>query len=407
MPNTPHIILKPLKEKAVKRHHPWIFSGAIARVEGKPKPGALVAIYSSEGEFLAWSHYSPQSQIRARLVSWNERADPESRDFWRERLEGALEGRRPLAADGTTTAFRLIHAESDGFPGLIVDQYGETLVAQYLTVGMEERRDLLNGLLMWMLHPITLYERSDIDIRQKEGLAPRAGLIQGKEPPKYIEVLENNLGFLVDIQQGHKTGFYLDQRENRARLRQAVERRVQLVEPPRVLNVFSYTGGFGIYAVAGGAASVTNVDSSAEALRIGWQNLSHNGFASAAVKDIEGNAFEVLRTLYEKGHKFEIVILDPPKFAFTQKDVQRAARGYKDINMLALNLLERNGLLFTFSCSGAISAELFQKIVFSAAIDVGRNVQIMDRMTQGIDHPVSLTFPEGDYLKGLICRVVR
>ncbi len=407
MPPTPKVILKSGREKPVQRHHPWIFSGAVERVQGKPSPGALVAVHSHTGDFLAWGHYSPQSQIRIRLVSWNEQTDPESRDFWRERLEGALEGRRPLVADNMTTACRLVHGESDGFPGLIVDQYGDTLVAQYLTVGMEVRRELINGVLAWMLQPRSFYERSDAEVRQKEGLSPRTGLVDGEDPPEYIEIQENGLGFLVDIREGHKTGFYLDQRENRERLRQAVKRRVDLGEPPRVLNVFSYTGGFGIYAVAAGAASLTNVDSSKQALQLGWQNLSHNGFARAATKDIEGDAFEVLRTMREQGYKFEIIVLDPPKFANSKRDVKRAARGYKDINMQALHLLERNGLLFTFSCSGAVSADLFQKIIFSAAHDAGVDAQIIGRMTQGADHPTALTLPESDYLKGLICRVVR
>ncbi len=406
MASIPRIILKPEREVAALRRHPWIFSGAVARVDGNPAPGALVAVHNSKGEFLAWGHYSPKSQIQVRLISWNEKADPESRDFWRARLESAITGRMPIAASGATTACRLVHAESDGFPGLIVDQYGETLVVQYLTAGMEARRELMNGLLLWVLQPRTLYERSDVDVREKEGLSPRTGLITGEEPPAMLGILENGLTFLVDVRKGHKTGFYLDQRENRAKLREVVEQRVAMVEPPRVLNVFSYTGGFGLYAVAAGALSVTNVDSSAEVLQIGWRTLAQNGLASTAVQDITGDAFQVLRDLRREGRTFDIVVLDPPKFAATQKDVERAARGYKDIAMQAMHLLDPGGLLFTFSCSGAISADLFQKITFGAALDAGRTALITGRMTQSSDHPVALTFPEGDYLKGLICRVV-
>jgi len=400
------IFLKPEREVAVNRRHPWVFSGAVARVEGKPQSGELVAVHSGEGQFMAWGHYSPQSQIRVRLIAWDERADPESRDFWRSRLETALDGRTAAVSDGQTTACRLVHAESDGIPGLVVDQYGESLVVQYLSAGMEARRTLFNALLLWILRPQGLYERSDADVREKEGLPPRTGLIAGQEPPDYVEIMENGLSFLVNIRQGHKTGFYLDQRENRLRFHQAVSQWTRLGNPPRVLNAFSYTGAFCVYAIAAGAISVTNVDTSAESLELGWRNLSENGLASTAVQDINGNAFQVVRDLRQQGHKYEMIVLDPPKFASSQQDVQQAARGYKDINMQAIHLLESGGLLFTFSCSGAISADLFQKIVFGAAQDAGRDVQIVGRLTQGSDHPVALTFPEGDYLKGLICRAL-
>ena len=404
--SVPHIILKPKRETAVKRRHPWIFSGAIARVEGKPQSGALVAVYDQHGEFLAWGHYSPQSQIRVRLVAWNESVDPESPDFWRTRLKDALHGRRPLTAEGTTTACRLVHAESDYIPGLIVDRYAETLVVQYLSAGADRRRAQLNTLLQEVLNPATLYERSDVDVRKKEGLAPRAGLIAGTEPPAAIEIRENGLSFWVDVRHGHKTGFYLDQRDNRARLRQAIAQRVHLEDAPRVLNVFAYTGAFSVYALAAGALSVTNIDSSSAVLQEGRQNLTHNELSDNAVEDITGDAFHVLRNLRQQERTFDIIILDPPKFASTKRAVQRAARGYKDINMQAFRLLTDNGLLFTFSCSGAISDDLFQKIVFGAAHDAERNAQIVGRMTQSSDHPIALTFPEGNYLKGLICRVV-
>ncbi len=386
----------------MRRRHPWLFSGAVARIEGQPQSGALVAICSADGAFLAWGHYSAASQIRARLFAWEENCAPETADFWRARLERAVAARKPLLADGTTTACRLVNAESDGIPGLIVDWYGDVVVVQYLSAGVEARRELFNELLMALLHPATLYERSDVDVREKERLAPRVGLLAGAEPPEVVEIREHGLRFGVDVRHGHKTGFYLDQRDNRARLRAAV---VQC-HAPTVLNAFAYTGGFAVYALAGGAAAVTNVDTSAEALRLGRENLACNGFAEAAVEDIEGDAFTALRELHRQKHAFDVVILDPPKFAFTQSDVQRAARGYKDINMQAIRLLRPGGLLFTFSCSGAISADLFQKIVFGAALDVKRDVQIIGRMMQSSDHPVALTFPEGEYLKGLMCRVV-
>ncbi|MGC9396368.1 MAG: class I SAM-dependent rRNA methyltransferase [Anaerolineae bacterium] len=411
MSEYPRVILAPRRDVSVRRRHPWLFSGAVRRVEeapGGPESGALVAVHSSEGEFLAWGHYSPASQIRVRLFAWDEHLAPDTEDFWRARLERAIAARQPLLADGTTTACRLVNAESDGIPGLVVDRYGDTVVVQYLSAGVEARRELFNELLVTLLDPTTLYERSDVDVREKERLAPRDGLLYGAEPPETVEILENGLRFGVDVRHGHKTGFYLDQRENRALAREAVAH----FNAPVVLNVFAYTGGFAVYALAGGASAVTNIDTSGEVLRIGRDNLARSGFEEAAVEDIEGDAFTVLRELNSQKRtatpsRFDVVILDPPKFAFTQKDVKRAARGYKDINMQALRLLNPGGLLFTFSCSGAISADLFQKIVFGAALDVKRDAQIVGRMTQSSDHPVALTFPEGEYLKGLICRIVK
>lgn len=405
----PRIILHAQRDVSVRRRHPWLFSGAIARVEGKPEPGALVAVHGFDGAFLAWGHYSAASQIRARLFAWDAHVVPETADFWRARLERAIAARQPLLAGGITTACRLVNAESDGIPGLVVDRYSDVVVVQYLSAGVDARRELFNDLLVTLLHPVTLYERSDVDVREKERLAPREGLLYGAEPPDAVEIVENGLRFGVDVRHGHKTGFYLDQRDNRALLRAAVAR----LNAPTVLNAFAYTGGFAVYALAGGASAVTNVDTSADALRVGRDNLARNGpaassgepFAAAAVEDITGDAFTVLRELHNQKRAFDVVILDPPKFAFGQKDVKSAARGYKDINMQAMRLLNPGGLLFTFSCSGAISADLFQKIVFGAALDVKRDAQIIGRMMQGGDHPVALTFPEGDYLKGLICRV--
>jgi 23S rRNA (cytosine1962-C5)-methyltransferase len=406
MSEYPRVILAPRRDVSVRRRHPWLFSGAIKRVEGAPSPGALVAVHSSEGEFLAWGHYSGASQIRTRLFAWDEKPIPDIEDFWRARLERAIATRQPLLADGATTACRLVNAESDGIPGLVADRYSDVIVVQYLSAGVDARRELFNELLISLLHPVTLYERSDVDVREKERLASRNGLVYGAEPPDVVEIVENGLRFGVDVRHGHKTGFYLDQRDNRALLRAAVAQRTATpLNAPTVLNTFAYTGGFAVYALAGGASAVTNVDTSAEALRVGRENLARSGFAEAAVEDIEGDAFTVLRELHSQKRTFNIVILDPPKFAFTQKDVKSAARGYKDINMQAMRLLNPGGLLFTFSCSGAISADLFQKIVFGAALDVKRDAQIVGRMTQSSDHPVALTFPEGEYLKGLVCRV--
>ncbi len=376
------------------------------RVEGDPEPGALVAVHSNDGTFLAWGHYSPHSQIRVRLISWDESRRPAGADFWRERLRRAVAARPLLQSDPETDAYRLVHAESDYIPGLIVDRYAGVLVVQFLSAGVEARRELFADLLLEELQPHSLYERSDADVRQKEGLPERAGPLRGPAPPEEVEVRENGLRFLVDVRGGHKSGFYLDQRENRLRLGELTAALVRSVAPPSLLNVFAYTGGFAIYALAAGARSAVNVDSSAEALSRGQQNLALNGLSGAQSEDIAGDAFQVLRDLREREQRFDLIVLDPPKFAHSQRDVKRAARGYKDINLQALHLLRPGGHLFTFSCSGVVSADLFQKIVFGAALDAGRPTQIVGEMMQSRDHPVALTFPEGAYLKGLVCRVL-
>ena len=408
MNHYPRVYLKPGREASIQRRHPWVFSGGIARVEGQPAPGALVALHSAEGKFLAWGHYSAASQIRVRLLSWDPAEDPDAPEFWRTRLKRALEARAPLLADGRTTACRLVNAESDGLPGLIVDRYGDVLVLQALTAGIEARRALLGELLVQALHPQTIYERSDADVRQHEDLPSRVGILYGAEPPETLEILENGRRFRVDVRRGHKTGFYLDQRDNRRLLGERIAALARAGRLLDMLNVFSYTGGFAVYALAyGGDAvrSITNVDVSNDALQMGRANLAQNGLNAEQVTDISGDAFQVLRTLRQQDRSFDVIVLDPPKFAFTQKDIQKAARGYKDINLQALHLLRAGGYLFTFSCSGAISADLLQKIVFGAALDAGRDVQLVGWMTQAEDHPVALTFPEGAYLKGLLCYV--
>ncbi len=400
----PYVQLKPGRERSVKRRHPWVFSGAIAKTHGEPAPGATVAVCDHGGTFLAWGQYSPHSQIRVRLVSWRESDAVDEPDFWREKLHRAVTARDPLLAEGSTTAARLVHAESDGIPGLIADLYNETLVVQFLTQGADVRRDMLLSLLAEEIRPQGIYERSDVDIRRKEGLDLRHGLLRGDLPDPVI-ILENGLRFAVDVQRGHKTGFYLDQRENRATLRRFVAQRTKHGIPPSVLNVFAYTGGFTLAALAGGATHVVNVDSSADALRLGRDNLALNGFDPAHVEDLVGDAFQLLRRFRQQDRRFDVIVLDPPKFAFTKRDVQRAARGYKDINMQAFRLLHPGGLLFTFSCSGLISPDLFQKIVFGAALDAQRDARILAPLAQGSDHPIALTFPEGAYLKGLVCSV--
>jgi len=379
------VVLKRNHARPVLQRHPWVFSGAIERIEGEVADGDLVEVRDAGHNWLARGFLNRQSQIAVRLLTWRQ-DEAVDHAFWRGRLERAVAARRGLAGGRTITACRLVHAESDYLPGLIVDRYGAWLVVQFLLAGTV---DGVRG----------IYERSDVEVRSKEGLGQSTGRVWGEEPPELVEVLENGLRFLVGVRQGHKTGFYLDQRENRARL-------PAFCDGAEVLDVFAYTGGFGVYAAGGKAAQVTLVESSAPALELARRNLALNGFERCGVEYEEGDAFSVLRGYRAQGRRFDVAVLDPPKFAHSRREVERAARAYKDINLLALQLLRPGGVLFTSSCSEAVSADLFQKIVFGAAVDAGREAQIIGYLAQGADHPVALTFPEGAYLKGLICRVV-
>lgn len=392
--------------RAIRRRHPWVFSGAIMRLDGDPAPGDLVTVTDGAGEFLARGYWNPHSDIRIRLVTWRE---DESLDeaFWRDRLSRAIAGRHVenrIHELGTANAYRLVNAESDGIPGLVVDRYGDWLVVQALTLGIAERKDMLADLLVELLSPAGIYERSDVDVRQKEGLAPETGVLRGEAPPELIEIDENGRRFLVDVRQGHKTGFYLDQRENRAIIGDWF-RSDERASQRTVLNAFAYTGGFAVYALGSLVKRVINVDSSAEALALARRNVALNGYRTDDDDFVEGDVFQVLRYYRDAGQQFDMIILDPPKFAQSPRQVENAARGYKDINLMAFRLLRPGGLLATFSCSGAVTADLFQKIVFSAVLDAGREAQIIRWLAQAPDHPVALTFPEGGYLKGLLCRV--
>ena len=388
--------LKPGREKSVEKGHPWVFSGAVARVDGAPGLGETVIVKSSTGEALGLAAYSPQSQIRGRMWSLDVSAQVDV-NFLRQRLIRSLAMRSHLIAAGETNALRLVHAESDGIPGLVVDQYAETLVVQCLTAGAEHWRDVLVDLLVELTGASGVFERSDVEVRRLEGLEPRVGLLYGSLPESLV-IEENGLKFAVDVAGGQKTGFYLDQRQNRYKLRQAAYGR-------RVLNCFCYTGAFSIYAAAGGAASVLSVDSSSEALATAEKNARLNGFEGKQLVWQAGDVFEVLRAMRDRAQSFDLIILDPPKFAPTATQARRAVRGYKDINLLALKLLNPGGLLFTFSCSGGVDADLFQKVVAGAALDARVDARIVDRLHQGVDHPVALNFPEGAYLKGLVCDV--
>lgn len=378
--------------------HPWVFSGAINRIEGEVADGEVVGVADYQGRFLARGYLNRRSQIAVRLLTWDE-GEVIGRDFWRHRLGRACASRQALADDPSTDAYRLINAESDLLPGLILDRYGDYLVAQFLTLGIEWWKAELVSLMADLLKPRGIYERSDVEVRGKEGLAQVSGLLHGEEPPDLVEVTESGHRFLVDVKRGQKTGFYLDQRANRQKL-------ARYCPSKEVLNCFAYTGAFAVYAAAAGAGRITNVESSAEALELAQRNMALNGFADRDDEYVEGDVFQVLRGYRDQGRTFDLIILDPPKFAYSQDQVESACRGYKDINLLAMQLIAPGGILFTFSCSGLVSPDLFQKVLFGASVDAGRDVQIIEKLSQSSDHPILLTFPESEYLKGVVCRVL-
>lgn len=389
------LLLRPTRERSVLMHHPWVFSGSIAQLQGKPEPGETVAVRGPQGNFLGYGAYSPDSKIAARMWSWDE-AETIDADFFRRRLQAALEMRRALVPEGETNALRLVHAESDGLPGLVVDRYADLLVAQFLSAGAERWRDTLIEQMVELTGISNVYERSDVEVRGLEGLEEREGPLRGEGPFGARVIQENGLAFIVDPTRGQKTGFYIDQRRNRMRLGQMSAGR-------DVLNCFCYTGAFSAYAMRGGARSVLSIDTSAEALATARENMARNGLDGPNVEWLEADVFQALRAFRDQQRSYDLIVLDPPKFAPTAAQAERAARGYKDINLLAFQLLRPGGLLFTFSCSGGITAELFQKIVTGAELDAGVDAVIVEHLTQGSDHPVALNFPEGAYLKGLVC----
>ncbi|KIF82956.1 class I SAM-dependent rRNA methyltransferase [Noviherbaspirillum autotrophicum] len=393
------ITLKPGKEKSLLRRHPWIFPTAIDRIDGKPeeknKPGATAVVQSASGQFLARAAYSPQSQIRARVWSFNEN-EAVDHALIKRRAKKALAYR--LAAVKDTDAIRLIFGEADGFPGLVVDWYGGAdghVVCQFQSAGVEAWKVPIVQALMAETGCPNVYERSDASVREREGLPLVTGTLAGAEPPAETLVTENGVRYAVDISTGHKTGFYIDQRDNRRLVMEHAAGR-------DVLNCFCYTGGFSLAALKGGASSVVSIDSSGEALAIGQRNVALNGFDASRAEWWDADVFKTLRTLREQGKSFDLIVLDPPKFASSPGQVERAARAYKDINLLGFQLLRQGGLLFTYSCSGAISADLFQKIVAGAANDAKVDAYILRRLSAGVDHPMTTSFPEGEYLKGLM-----
>ena len=391
------ITLKSGREKSLLRRHPWIFSGAVRKTDSSVKNGETIDIFSESGNRLATGAYSKHSQIIARIWSFDAKEKVDSR-FFKRRIERALGARSLLGVQDTCSAYRIVNAESDGLPGIIVDRYGDFLVCQFLSTGAEFWKQEIIRHLSELIPVAGIYERSDGSGRIQEGMKPSNGVLFGQAPPELVEIHEGPLRFLVDICNGHKTGFYLDQRENRA----AVSAYSKGAE---VLNCFAYTGGFGLYAHKGGAQNVTNIETSKSALSILRQNMEINGMDPSKMENTSGDVFELLRKYRDADRQFDMVILDPPKFAQSVRQVKKAARGYKDINLLAAKLIKSGGVLFTFSCSGHIAAPLFQKIVADAALDADRQLQIIEHLSQAPDHPVALNFPEGHYLKGLICRV--
>lgn len=421
------VTLKPSKDKSLLRRHPWVYANAIDRVDGKPAPGATVIVRAHDGRFLARAAYSPHSQIRLRVWSFDEN-EPIDHAFFKRRVQRALAHRRAMISG--TDAVRLVFGEADGLPGLIVDYYvaargaahtgdaaaraaeggaaaavapgdGEgrgQLVCQFMAAGVEHWKGAIVAALVAATGCPNVYERSDVSIREKEGLEQTTGVLAGDAPPDTLIANENGVLYHVDVRNGHKTGFYVDQRENRALVAQYARDR-------DVLNCFCYTGGFSLAALKGGAKRVVSIDSSGDALALAQRNVAANGFDAARAQWLDADAFKTLRRLVDEGERFDLIVLDPPKFAPTRDSVDRAARAYKDINLSGLKLLRPGGLLFTYSCSGAIDMDLFQKIVADAAADAKVDARILKRLGAGVDHPLLTAFPEGEYLKGLLLQI--
>ena len=392
--NQPRLILNAGREKSLLKRHPWVFASAIARVDGRPEPGATVTVAAHDGRFLGRAAFSPSSTIRARMWSFDERQEVDE-SMIAARIEAAVANRAALAE--RTDAVRLVFGESDQLPGLVVDRYGAQLVVQFLSVGVEAWRDAVVRNLIRATGCDSVYERSDAAAREREGLSVREGVLAGAAPAPDLQIVEDGVSYRIDVESGHKTGFYIDQRDNRRMVAHAAQGR-------RVLNCFCYTGGFTLAARRAGAADALSIDSSEAALAQARDNERLNGLPASEWQ--AADVFDSLKALQAAGRQFDLIVLDPPKFAPSMHHVDRAARAYKEINLKALRLLAPGGLLFTFSCSGAVSVDLFQKIVAGAVIDAGMQAQMLRRLQAGIDHPMLMTHPEGEYLKGLLLRRV-
>lgn len=396
---TPAIYLVKGREKSLRRKHPWVFSRGISKVEGEPALGETVDIFTHDGKWLAKAAYSPNSQIRARVWSFNK--EDINKAFFVKRIQGAQLLREDIIERDGLTGYRLIAAESDGLPGITIDKYQDFLVCQLLSAGAEFHKQTLVEALLEVFPECNIYERSDVAVRKKEGLEEAMGILHGEEPPKSVVIEENGVKISVDIVGGHKTGFYLDQRDSRLQS-------MKYVKDKEVLNCFSYTGGFGLYALKGGAKRVINADVSQPALDTAKFNAELNEFDISKKRAVFLNAdvFKLLREYRDQGTKFDVVIMDPPKFVSSKNNLTSGANGYKDINMLAMQILKPGGTLLTYSCSGLMSADLFQKVIADAAVDSGRQVKFIERFEQAADHPTDSAYPEGFYLKGFACKVL-
>jgi 23S rRNA (cytosine1962-C5)-methyltransferase len=391
------VILKKGKEKAAMLRHPWIFSGALDKVKGKPENGEVVAVRSAEKEFLAYAYYNDQSRVALRLLEWNENTSID-KAWYEQKLKNAIRSRAHILNDGTNTC-RLVFSEADFLPGLIVDQYADFLSLQILSAGIEAVQEDIINILKELLHPKGIFDKSDAGARKHENLEPSQGLLWGEAPPEFIEVQENGIRYHINIADGQKSGFYCDQRENRMIL-------AEYTKDKRVLDCFCYSGGFTLNSLKNGSGHVTSVDSSALAIETLQHNLELNGFEKDKQESIQSDVNKQLRVFKENGQKFDVIVLDPPKYAPSRSALDRAARAYKDLNRLGMLLLEPGGILATFSCSGAVDLETFKQIIAWAALDAGREVQIIKQFSQPEDHPVRLSFSEGEYLKGLLLRVL-
>jgi 23S rRNA (cytosine1962-C5)-methyltransferase len=387
------IFLKKGREIPVLRGHPWVFSGAVEKAEGDPEAIGVADIFDYQRHWLARGLYNSKSQIRIRVLTRREEAI--DHDFFLHRLTQAFSVRQRYLS-GTATAYRVVNGEGDFLPGLIVDRYGDFLVCQFFTAGMELFKAEIVSALSRITHTAGVFERSDGRIRNEEGLEPSIGVMAGQPPPDFITIEENGFKFLVDVRRGQKTGFFLDQRDNRLSLS-------ALAAEQTILDCFSYSGAFSVYAFGGGAKEVISLDSSKPALELAEQNLAANNVTDSSAQLLKGDAFAYLK---ECDRTFDIIVLDPPSLAHKRSDVEAATGGYKFLNLHALKHLNPGGLLFTFSCSQHLSIDLFQKVIFGAAVDAGRKVSALKRLGQPIDHPVSLHHPEGEYLKGLVLRVL-
>ncbi len=391
------VILKKGKEKAVLQRHPWVFSGAIERVKGKPANGDIVRLTDAKGGFMAYGFYNDQSRVAVRLLEWDENT-PVNDDWFRNKVAAAVAGRKELLADGSTNTCRLIFSEADYLPGLIVDKYADHLAVQVLTSGIENLMPVIIDELQRLLNPKSIFDKSDASSREHEGLQTKNIALTTSQPPENVLVKENNILYNINIAEGQKSGFYCDQRDNRHVL-------AAHAKGKKVLDCFSYTGGFTLNALDNGAASVTSVDSSALAIETLKENIKLNKLDSAKHTSIQSDVNKQLRAFREQEEKFDIIILDPPKYAPSRSALDRASRAYKDLNRLGMLLLNDGGLLATFSCSGAMDMETFKQVLAWAALDAGKQVQFIYQFCQPEDHPVRSSFPEGEYLKGLLCRV--